>query len=231
VIISLGWYDPDGTQARKVKHCTVTLKNLFKGSVNHDTFSEEWSIKIGVNGRWHTQYYDGVHNNTSLPLKAKPIDIWLSEDDSIAVSSHGAEIDLVGDFFERPDSQRTVRLGGTPIQWEPDVVHSGRQRSWDICYEIAEMMFFTFNDQNDPLGIVDPGHGPDNNPLQLQNAGNNVTLGNPIELKNLKDGSFNLTLVAFSTEEVGESAELVESPSVMDYKLIFSVDVKSQKVS
>jgi hypothetical protein len=230
VIISLGWYDPDGSQARKVKHCQVKLDHLFKGSVDHDTFSEEWSIKIGVNGRWYTQYWDGVHNNTSLMLNAPIIDLWLSEDDSIYVSSHGAEIDLVGDFFDRTEGRRTLRLNGKAIDWDADVVPFNRQKLWDICYELADMMFFTFNDQNDPLGIIDPGHGRIGNERQLQDVGNGVILGNPIRLKNVKDSTLKYSLIAFSTEEVGESAELEESTSIMDYRLIFSVDVKRQQV-
>ncbi len=230
VIVSLGWYDPDGSEARKVMHCQVKLDHLFKGSVDHDTFSEEWMIKIGVNGRWFTQYFDGVRNNTSLKLNAQVIDFWLSEDDFIYVSSHGAEMDLVGDFFERARNDRTLTLDDKVIDWDKDVVPWNQAKLWRLCRRMGWMMASTFKDENDPLGIIDPGHGRIGNKNQLQDVGNGVFLGNPIKLKSVKDSTLKYSLIAYSTEADDLSAELLESTFIVDYTLNFSVDVKRQQV-
>ena len=230
VIVSLGWYDPDGSQARKVFHCQVQLDNLRKGHVNHDTFSEEWSIKIGVNGRWFTQYFDGVRNNTTLTLAARPIDLWLSEDDFISISSHGAEIDLVGDFFERPQGGRTARIGNHAVDWNRDVMSHDRQTLWNICYAIADMMLFTFDDENDPLGIIDPSPLPSGTANPSQKPGVNVALTNPIQLKYLSDGTIKTGFIGYAVEADSHSAELEELKGTIDYTLNLTIKVQRQQV-
>ena len=235
VIISLGWYDPDHTQARKVLHCQVKLDNLHKGDVDHDTFSEEWSIKIGVNGRWYTQYWDGVRNDTTLKLIAPSIDIWLSEDDFITISSHGAEIDLVGGFFDGPEAARTLRLGPRVVNWGQDVMSNDLPTLWRICYAIAGMMWTTFKDENDPLGIIDPGPLPPGplppvDPNPAQKPGINVALRNPIQIRYLTDSTIMMNQNAFFTEADEQSAELAVKPSTLDYVLNFTIKVQRQQV-
>lgn len=236
VMISLGWYDPDGSQARKVLHCQVTLDNFHKGSVNHVTFSEEWSVKIGVNGRWLTQHFDGVRNNHTYNFNLPTIDLWLSEDDFISISSHGAEIKLVGDFFDRSQNRRTVTINGHDVQWNRDVLSHDRQTQWDICYAIADMMFFTFARQNDPLGIIDPGPLPPGLPIPpgspppAQKPGVNVAFKNPIQLKYVGDGTIKMNLIGYAVEADPHSAELEEEINTVDYILNFSIKVQRQQV-
>jgi hypothetical protein len=230
VIISLGWYDPDGSQARKVFHCQVRLDNLHKGTVKHDTFSEEWSIKIGVNGRWYTQYFDGVRNNTTLTLKAAPIDIWLSEDDFISISSHGAEIDEVGGFFERPQEGRTSFIGHHLVDWNRDVMSRDQRTQWDICYSIADMMIFTFGIENDALGIIDPGPLPLHPANAGQKPGVDVAFSNPIQLKYLSDTTIVTGFNAFAAESDPHSAELEEKTGWVDYTLNLTIKVQRQRV-
>lgn len=215
VIIKFGWFDPDRSLARRVKHCVVNFTHIHKGDIDHDDWAEEWLVKFGVNGRWFLRNYTGVSNDTDLQLHAQPVDFYLADGDSIYVSAHGAELDLVDDVFQESDADRTVTLNGAIIDWDTDIVPWNRQRIWDICYRIADMMFFTFNDQNDPLGIIDPGTGAADNPL-------------PVHGLNMLNTQH--TQVAFFTEEVGESAELVEDPNRIDYRLHYRVTVQPQQV-
>ena len=214
VILKLGWFDPDRSQARRVKKCTVNFKHVLKGHIDHDDFAEEWLVKFGANGRWFLRNFTDVHNGQRLNLNQR-VEFFLSEDDSIYVTSHGAELDLVDDVFQERDGDRTVRLNGADVDWERDIVHGSRQRTWDICYEIANMMWTTFNDQNEPLGLIDPDPSVATNPWKVD--------GPPTQ-------SNQRSLRAFSTTEVGDSAELVTDTSVLDYTLVYEVSIEPQRV-
>jgi hypothetical protein len=216
VIIKFGWFDPDQSLARRVKRCVVEFTHIHKGHEDHDTFAEEWMVKFGVNGRWFIRHFQGVHNNTDLQLRVGPQEFYLADRDAIYVSSHGAAIEPVDGVFNRTNANRTVRLNGRVMDWENDIVHGNRQRLWDLCYEVANMMFWTFNMQNEPLGIIDPGRGAADNPLRVHG----------LNMQNTEHWQ-----VAFFTEEVGESAELAEDPHRIDYRLHYRVTVEPQPIT
>jgi hypothetical protein len=133
----------------------------------------------------------------------------------------------------------TGRLPGDPVVWNvhidkrPVAVRDSmgvachpEQRA--VVRKVFTMMWTTFNDQNEPLGIIDPNMGPP------QEA-----LWNPLKIKDVPLGSprtYNLT--AYYTEELGDLAELVERPhqtnadagnsNYIDYILTYSVIVENQ---
>jgi hypothetical protein len=220
VILKLGWYDPDQSQARRVKRCVVKFKHIHKGDEDHDTFAEEWLVKFGVNGRWFLREFNGVHNDTNLQLNLAPQEFYLADTDSIYVTAHGAELDLVDNVFHHSDSNRTVRLHGTVQDWERDIAHSSGQKLRDLCYEVADMMASTFNDQNDPLGIIDP--------LGSAQRARGGTADNPLPVAALDFTNAPHSQIAFFTEEVGESAELAEDRTRIDYVLHYEVTVQPQ---
>ena len=224
VNISLGWYDAGNVQAKKVKECKVKFTHIRKCAVNHDTFSEEWNCKIAVNGRWFLFEDDDIHNNSDLKLD-REYTIFLAEGDSIAVSSHGAEIDLVGDFFFDDLRDRWLRGGkyyvnrNVLLDWEEHIVarDQGHGTARRIAFLLVEKMLTTFNDQNEPLGQIDPGMDVD------------LNKGNPIPIEantEMKEKPFHFK--AFETMEVGDSAELEQDPDEEDYQLHFKVTVKPQ---
>ncbi|MFN0105294.1 MAG: hypothetical protein ACKV2U_24805 [Bryobacteraceae bacterium] len=216
VIVDFGWLDPDRSQARRVKHCRIEFENVHKGSEDHDVFDEEWLVKFAVNGRWHIREFRGVESGDKLRLNQTE-EFHLSEDDWISVTSHGADLNPVDDVFHRNIPDRTLSLNGRAMNWDADIVPSTGQPLWDMCYEAADMMFWTFNDQNTPIGIVDPGKGASDNPLPVR------TLDFTNNLRH--------TQVAKFTEEVGDSAELAENIRLTDYSLNYLVSVNPQQVS
>jgi hypothetical protein len=215
VIVKLGWFDPNHTLARRVKKCVVQFTHLHKGHEDHDTFAEHWVVKYGVNGRWFRQDFTGVHNNTDLALNAPQQTFYLADSDYLYVTSHGAAIEPVDGVFQRSDGDRTLRVNGVAMDWERDIVHGSRQRMWDICYGLANMMFTTFNMQNEPLGIIDPTAVKADNPLAVHGL-------NMQKTQHLQ--------VAYFTTEVGESAELAEDPTKIDYTLNYLVTVEPQQI-
>jgi hypothetical protein len=263
VLVSLGWRDLSGEQAARVKKCTVKMKKLFKASIDHDTFSEEWRVKAGVNGRWFQWNFTGVRNNTEHSLardeKNRPTElvIHLHEDDALQFSAHGAELDLVDDVYMGSNRDRTVTVSNDDINIETSpgdtpLSHSGSRKPVDwrtqvdirppatkspasypvqraIARRIFSLMWQTFNDQNDPIGLIDavstaPLREQPHNPLRVGPA---VGLG---------ERTFSLT--GYQTWEEGTSAELLERPhranadasrsNWIDYRIELSVKVENQ---
>lgn len=255
VVVSLGWPDPANEQAQHVKKCTVRLKSLQKASLDHDTFSEEWRLKVGINGRWFQFEFDGMGSNDSKDLNQDVV-LHLHEEDSIRVSAHGAELDLVDDVYTKP---RTITVSGLDIAqavdpeavdgdtkqnrivWEKDVDISPRnqlpppkfgrgsqpvQRA--ICQKLFDLMFSTFNDQNDPLGLIDPGRGD-----RAERAENPIRVSDVVK-KVGENNAHAVSLKAMRTAEVGDSAELVAvdpdlaDPEDLDYTLHYEILVETQ---
>ncbi|HYS08191.1 MAG TPA: hypothetical protein VEP66_05585 [Myxococcales bacterium] len=263
VLISLGWRDVSGEQAARVKKCTVKLKNLFKAGIDHDTFSEEWRLKAGVNGRWFQWEFNGVRNNTNHSLerdeKNRPtaLVIHLHEDDALQLAAHGAELDLVDDVYMGSNADRTISVSNAdvnvelgrhdrplphnttrrPVDWKTQIdvrpPATGSPGSYPVQRAIARrifsLMWTTFNDQNDPLGLIDgistaPRREQPHNPLKI---GPEVGRG---------ERSFSIT--GYETWEEGTSAELLERPHFadaeatrsrwIDYRIDYTVKVENQ---
>jgi hypothetical protein len=97
-----------------------------------------------------------------------------------------------------------------------------------VVRRIFSLMWDTFNDQNEPLGLIDPGLGPDrelpHNPLKIKD----LPLGQKKEFK----------LTAYFTWELDDLAELLERPhqtdadasneDYIDYVLTYSIKVEDQ---
>ncbi len=251
VIVSIGWFDPDKRQGKDVFKCTVKLKEFEKGVIDHDTFREEWRFKVGVNGRWFHHQFEGLSSNSVRALDHEVV-LHLHKDDLISITSHGAEVDLVDDVYAKTDRSITIsdRDINTVDLTDPSVGGSTQQRDidWDrdvdghrrpdgvaragsspvqraICRKLFSLMFSTFNDQNDPLGIIDPNRG--------SKAENEF---NPCKVSKLPLGQEQqFELKATATSEVGDSAELVrvhpdfvEKEEDIDYTLRYSILVETQ---
>lgn len=252
VIVKIGWFDPDKQQGKDVKKVTVTLKKLVKNVIDHDVFKEEWRVKLGVNGRWFHHQFDGMGSNDSRDLNDKVV-MHLHKEDFVIVSAHGAEVDLVDDVYasegrgitlsDRDINEVDLTEGGIggdtqqfPIDWDTHVdghrdPATGEARAGSspaqraVCRKLFDLMFTTFGDQNDPLGIIDPGRGTvQENTLNPRKVGD-VTEGQ-------EEG---IQLNATATSEVGSSAELVRVqpdlanlPSDIDYRLEYGILVETQ---
>jgi hypothetical protein len=214
VIIDFGWLDPDRSQARRVKHCRVEFVDILKGSINHDTFDEEWKIKFGVNGRWYSRKFKGVENGKKLPLN-QPVDFYLSEDDAISVTAHGHEIDYLDDAFQLKKEDRLLTLDGQVMDWDKDIVPASGQRLKKMCYAFVDIVKWRTKDYNEELQKVDPEKGAPNNPYHVRNM----------------DGINNMPLsqTALTTKTVTIYEEEKEI-TIVDYYLNYRLSINSQKV-
>jgi hypothetical protein len=226
-VLSLGFFDAGNVQAKKVRKCTVELDHIFKAPVDHDLLAEEWNVKICVNGRWMLFQDNDVHNNTQLPLDRK-FEFSLAEGDPILISAHGSEIDLVGDrYFEDLEDRWLILssdlIGGSndaKADWDRHIVgplgeHNLASR---IASDLMLKMATTVNDQNDPLGQIDPSLG-----TEAERQINPMIVDKPFARKAF-------VLQALSTREIGASAELAEDRDILDWRLHFFVTVEDPKI-
>ena len=96
VLLSMGWFDPDALQVKKVKKVTVTLVSIQPAAPGSDA---EWNLNIGVNGRWFNLRFDaGKSGNPRIQLQdvaggPVAVEMLLADEDLIMVSAHGMEED------------------------------------------------------------------------------------------------------------------------------------------
>src|SRR6185312_8232667 len=142
VIVSLGWYDPDGTTATRVKKVTVKFDKVTSGSLIHTEddvhgrsgsrlrplrLREEWFMKFGVNGRWFWYYsaQDEVGAGEVITLKNMEHTFWLAEEDSLRITAHGAERNNVDDVMWWARADRVLSIDGNPLDYLQHIQNGG----------------------------------------------------------------------------------------------------------
>ena len=208
VILSLGWKDPDKRLARNVRKCTVTVNNIVVNDADHESTPEEWLVKVGVNGRWFSLRQDSIRDGDTIRF-AKSFELFLSTEDTIFVSSHGSELNLVHDVFARPVANRT--LAGV-TDYTRDTVDCTLATALTHLDNMASMMRNTVNDQNQPLALIDPGR-------TVNGANNPLTIGSRL-------GEVTFSLRGFFTKDDARSAELAQDTSHHEYTLFYTVKIE-----
>lgn len=121
VIVSLGWFDPNGALAARVHRVTIELDQIVLAKP--DEGRSEYRVNVAVNGRWFffgPDSDDEVEDNGTITLtrdrpqpigsgkQRKPLGpprtivLFLSEDDAVSISVHGMEQDGLGDIMDLP---------------------------------------------------------------------------------------------------------------------------------
>jgi hypothetical protein len=234
VILSLGWLDPDRSQARRVKKVKVSNFKIKVGAERHDTFlltgpTAEWQVRVGVNGRWMQVRQEGItaHDVIDLPrragINANPVEFHLADDDFVCVAAHGEETDAVHDTYkDRTDADRTLTLGRSgPMDYMRDCVKGNLVKARQVVTAIEDDQMFTGAVESDPLGRLDPFHGEANpkNPVN-----------NPFPVRGFV-GKKDMSLDAPLVKEVGHAAELAENVNIgPDFTLTYTIEVTDQKI-
>lgn len=158
--------------------------------------SEEWLLRLGVNGDWHRQFVSNVqghrrnpdprgHLHLPQPLP-RPFEIRtrLEIEEALRLSSHGMEFDPVGDMMRAPLARRALKLDGQPLRWAeicdpaPDAATARqRLRRMAMRYTIdlltdSTSTVMALGLDNSPLGMIDPdkarqGPSPADNPIEI----------------------------------------------------------------
>jgi hypothetical protein len=215
--------------------------------------SEEWLLRIGVNGRWERVYIHDVPSSEvnkdprARLFKPKPLphpieisEFRLEEDEPFRISAHGMEFDPVGDMMWSSQSNRTLTLDDQPVDWaticdpstDADQAKTTRRRL-AMRYTIKLLTDSTSTAMalgldNSPLGIIDPDEkksGP-------------FPISNPVELKTAEPGfpdglqkALFARAVDIQPDDANQNQDqmiLVEDSSKDDYEIFYTLDIKDQ---
>ncbi|MFO1078575.1 MAG: hypothetical protein U1E73_12700 [Planctomycetota bacterium] len=204
--------------------------------------SEEWLLRVGVNGEWHRVFdpevpsAEGNPDPTGHVFKEKPLkhaitaETRLDKQDPVSLSTNGMEFDPVGDMMRAPLAKRMLRLDGQALTWAEICDPAGdaaakkqRLRRMAMKYTIdlltdSTSTVMALGLDNSPLGQIDPrsdrkGPSPASNPVEI---------GDP------EPGFDDGVQQAKFARAVGDDAVLAQKPDKNDYFLFYSLQVKPQ---
>jgi hypothetical protein len=177
VVVSLGWHDPREEQKDSVKRVVVTFLSIERFET-HEAGEGEWQIKFGVNGRWRAKYQGELLSETRLIRLGKTVTLHLALEDLICVNCHGMEEEKVGDVMHESKSDRTLKDSDSqPYTWFGDIDQSDNSHASGVAEAMLRKLAKTFEDQNEPLGIIDAGY-------PTQDASDTV---NPVSVETLME--------------------------------------------
>jgi hypothetical protein len=229
VCISLGWFDPTGELADRVKR----IEMKFDGIKYFDSHSDV-RLNFAANGRWVHKGLGKVPAGNEIDISQPGFLLFVPDDGIVQMAAHSTRMNGFGRFEEEDnDEDRTLHVGGifrTPedlrkkledakkqgldkivtdglgkistdflgklsqeafdlltgkrevVKWKEHV----DQPDSDIASAVAREMFAKlpplFNDQNEPLGMVEPNP----NPLSQRGpVGDNSPGENPVLMRDL----------------------------------------------
>ena len=139
----------------------LTFEDLLQGIMG-GAESDEWLLRIGVNGRWRSVYMnDVVKGARDLPGPALFWNLDLGPDDPLFITAGGVEVNAVGGMMRDSLRDRMLELRHTPIDLDkicfpdPDLT--------DLVFEYAVQTLvgnskrpLAFGSENTALGLIDP---------------------------------------------------------------------------
>lgn len=106
VVVSIGWFDPTGELASRIKKVTVAFDQLEGLDKDGDL-----RLMFAANGRWQTKAVRA--GSRAFQSIGQQIVLLVPDDGTVAISAHGARRNGFGRFFEgTADPGRQLRVGG-----------------------------------------------------------------------------------------------------------------------
>ena len=172
MVLSLGWHDAAAATREVIKKVVVSFHRI-EVHKDHDptTPHSELQLKYGVNGRWFALFEEAFSNQSKVLGLGQQVEIYLHEDDYVAINCHGMEEDLVGGVMRESTNDRTLKNGNRAYTWSRDIDQPDNDHASRVAADLLEKMAKTLRQENDPLGIIDSGYNLNNgdatNPLQV----------------------------------------------------------------
>jgi hypothetical protein len=191
--------------------------------------TEEWLIRIGVNGRWRSFFIPNMSNTARGLPQVFQYKLGLGPDDLLFLSSSGVEFNPVGDMM---CARRTDRLlthkDRNPLTW-PDIVSASGQFHKDLIFNYALEVFkgnsavsgLALGFENSPLGIMDPG--------PFASPGTSPGSSNPLAIGKVQPGASPMALPDVKlARAAGEELILVETRD-SDYRFTGTIEIVKQQ--
>ena len=210
--------------------------------------TEEWLLRVGVNGVWQSEFFSGVNTGQPKKFSRQPYTFFVGPEDNVAVCVNGIEFDPVGDLMLHPRAKRNfhtrVDLKDT-ADWAQHIANRNlpANSKSDLILEYFTRILtdvppgdtvpaFGFN--NSPLGLIEPsdtaGTGTTSNPLAIQG------LAVPFNNKIIQTAQF--ASVPFQNPKSnskdqdstqGDPFILVEE-NLTDYHISYTLQIDQQKL-
>lgn len=211
------------------------------------TQTEEWLLRVGINGRWQTRFLKDVDKSIQVLPNPPTFQVPLGPDDFLFYSSGGVEFNPVGDMMREARNQRllTHKVAGVnvPFTW-PEIVSATGKDLTDLVFQYALAILLgnsktgilALGIENTVLGIRDP--------KKFDQTANDPEVDNPIAMKGVQTGSTPVQPVTKFARAAGEHFPgdppdetkgfpqeyiLVENQTLSDYKLTALIQVADQK--
>ncbi|MDX2149499.1 MAG: hypothetical protein SFV54_02105 [Bryobacteraceae bacterium] len=189
--------------------------------------TEEWLMRVGVNGRWNSRYFDKMDKGPQAIKNPPTFEIFLGPEDFLFFSGGGVEFNNVGDMMLAPISKRQITRNDQPVSWNDLVTATGTvRRDFVFQYALKTLVGNKGNDllalgiENTPLGIFDPDFTKPDVILEVSN---------PITMKNLQPETASRRQKALFARATGEEFILVEdSAAPDDYIFDMLISVRKQ---
>jgi hypothetical protein len=202
--------------------------NALADVVGSKAETEEWLLRVGVNGRWQTRYFPGLDKGALALSKPMGFEVFLGPDDFLFFSTGGVEFNPVGDMMRAAKGARQLtRRTRQPFTWN-EIVNATRDDLRELVFQYA-LEVLTGNSasanpalglENAVLGIIDP---------DFSRPGDVVEASNPLRMKDVQPQSVQVRRLARFARATGEQLVLVENRNLDDYQLTALIQIARQR--
>ncbi len=198
------------------------------GKIVGATQTEEWLMRIGVNGRWRTRFFPNLDQGAFALSQPVGFEVFLGPDDFLFFSAGGVEFNPVGDMMRAGRTDRIITRNSVQLAWADIAGATGAQHK-DIVFQYA-LKVLTGNSangtgklalgiENTELGIIDP---------DFSRPGDVPESSNPLRMKNVQPDSVQVRGIARFARASGEELILVEDSNRDDYHLTALFQISKQ---
>jgi hypothetical protein len=191
--------------------------------------TEEWMLRVGLNGVWKSRYLKTVRSSAEAFNPAISFDdLFLGEDDFLFITINGIEFDPVGDMMRAAHPKRIITEGGE-VPWprivtpDPNPAVAKNKRRDMVFQYVLKLMSDTTSGKialgmdDSPIGLIEPdftskGTDRDSNPLLMKG------IGTP---------TFQIRRTAKFARAVGDQQILAEDNSTDDYRIDYIVQIEN----
>ena len=106
LVVSAGWDDRDGKEAKKVIKRRVTIETIFMDANLDPIFRDEWYVYVCINGRWKA--FESL-SGASRKLNYS-VDLDLHPTDKVTISACGFEADTAHDLMGKASGVSPIRV-------------------------------------------------------------------------------------------------------------------------
>lgn len=195
--------------------------------IGEGTETEEWLLRVGVNGRWQTRFFPNLDKGAFALPQPIGFEFFLGPDDFFFHASGGVEFNPVGDMMRAARNSRVLQVNGQRPTWSQLTAATGDFRR-DLIFQYALDVLSgnsasakpALGIENTLLGLIDP---------DFSKPGDVPEASNPLRMKDVTAQTVQFTRLARFARAAGEELVYVENPGLDDYQLTGLIQISQQR--